>query len=196
MIIYLDNEFICHLTNDGTMQEVETDEFDGQPKEYIEGYRYVPEGQTWTRADGAVFHGLMIAPAKDYNRIMTDVAISYLDDDEAETVTVLFKEWASGVAYRAEDKEKNIKADRVQYDGLLYRCIQSHTSQPDWTPDITPALWVRTSTEEWPEWIQPTGAHDAYDEGAKVSHNGKHWISDIPANVYEPGVYGWTEAVE
>lgn len=196
MIIYLDSDFICHLTNDGTMQEVETNAFDGKNKEYIEGYRYIPEGQTWTRADGAVFHGLMIAPAKDYNRIMTDVAISYLDDDEAESVTILFPQWQSGVAYRAEDKEKNIKADRVQYGGLLYRCVQAHTSQDDWTPPAVPALWVRTSTEEWPEWKQPQGAHDAYDLGSKVSHNGKHWISDIDANVYEPGVYGWHEATE
>ena len=47
--------------------------------------------------------------------------------------------------------------------------------------------------EEWPEWRQPQGAHDAYALGAKVSHNGKHWTSDVAANVWEPGVYGWTE---
>ena len=45
-----------------------------------------------------------------------------------------------------------------------------------------------------PEWSQPLGAHDAYSKGAKVSHNGKHWISDLDANVWEPGQYGWTEA--
>ncbi len=185
MTIYLDADFICHLSDDGTRQAVETDVFDGQPKEYIEGYRYVPEGQTWTRADGVQFQGLMIAPAKDYNRIMTDVAISYLDDDEAESVTVLFENWASGVAYAV--------GDRRQYDGLLYRCVQAHTSQDDWTPPAVPALWVRTSTEEFPEWIQPQGAHDAYPLGAKVSHLEKHWISTIDANVYEPSVYGWDE---
>ena len=183
--IYLDSEFVCHLTNDGTMQAVETDVFDGQAEEYIKGYRYVPQGQSWTREDGEIFHGLMIAPAKDYNRIMTDVAISYLDDDEAETVTVLFEEWAVGVAYAV--------GDRRQYDGLLYRCVQAHTSQADWTPDVTPALWVRTWTDPFPEWVQPTGAHDAYNKGDKVSHNEKHWESDIDANVYEPGVYGWSE---
>lgn len=183
--IYLDSEFICHLTNDGTMQEIETDVFDGLSDEYIKGYRYVPQGQAWTRADGAQFDGLMIAPAKDYNRIMTDVAISYLDDDEAETVTVLFENWEVGVAYAV--------GDRRQYNGLLYRCVQAHTSQDDWTPDVTPALWVRTSTDPFPEWVQPTGAHDAYNKGDKVSHNEKHWESDIDANVYEPGVYGWSE---
>lgn len=114
-----------------------------------------------------------------------DVACTFLTDEQAETVTVLFPKWETGIAYEV--------GDRRQYDGLLYKCVQAHTSQADWTPDKTPALWVRTSTEEWPEWIQPTGAHDAYNQGDKVSHNEKHWISDIDANVYEPGVYGWTE---
>lgn len=116
---------------------------------------------------------------------LIQTAIGYLPDEEAETVTALFPDWETSKAYAV--------GDRVKYNGLLYRCVQAHTSQADWTPDITPALWVRTSTEEWPEWIQPTGAHDAYNQGDKVSHNEKHWISDIDANVYEPGVYGWTE---
>ena len=120
---------------------------------------------------------------KKANLIQT--AINYLPDEEAETVTALFPDWEDGKAYAV--------GDRVKYDGLLYRCVQAHTSQADWTPDVVPALWVRTSTEEWPEWIQPTGAHDAYNKGDKVSHNEKHWVSDIDANVYEPGVYGWTE---
>ena len=112
-------------------------------------------------------------------------AINYLPDDEAETVTSLFDEWKTGKAYSV--------GDRCRYAELLYRCVQAHTSQADWTPPATPALWVRTSTEEWPEWIQPTGAHDAYSKGSKVSHNGKHWISEIDANVWEPGAYGWAE---
>lgn len=187
MKIYLDSEFICHLQNDGTMQEVETDLFTGRPDEYIKGYRFVPEGQTWTRADGVQFQGLMVSPARNYIRLMTDVAISYLGDEEAEAVTLLFEEWQSGVFYAVGDRRK--------YGGLLYRCVQSHTSQDDWTPPVVPALWVRTSTEEWPEWVQPQGAHDAYNTGDKCSHNEKHWISDIDANIWEPGVYGWTEAV-
>ena len=116
---------------------------------------------------------------------LIQTAIAYLPDEEAETVTALFPIWEESKAYAV--------GDRVQYNELLYRCVQAHTSQADWTPDVVPALWVRTSTEEWPEWIQPTGAHDAYNQGDKVSHNEKHWVSDIDANVYEPGVYGWTE---
>lgn len=65
-VIYLDSEFKCHASNDGTMTSVETDFFDGKCDTFIEGYRFVPEGQTWTREDGEVFHGEMVAPWKDY----------------------------------------------------------------------------------------------------------------------------------
>lgn len=83
----------------------------------------------------------------------------------------------------------------LQYDGSLYRVIQPHTSQADWTPDKVPALFTRVSIEEYPDWVLPTGAHDAYSKGDKVAHNGKHWQSDIDGNVWEPGVYGWSEEV-
>ncbi len=114
-----------------------------------------------------------------------ELATSYLDDAQAETVTELFPQWEPDTDYAV--------GDRRQYDGLLYRCVQAHTSQVGWEPPAVPALWARTSTEEWPEWIQPTGAHDAYAAGDKVRHNDKHWVSELDANVYEPGVYGWGE---
>lgn len=102
----------------------------------------------------------------------------------------LFAEWAYPIAYTVGQIRR--------YNGTLYKCVQAHTSQADWTPPAAPSLWSLTAdpTEEWPEWIQPIGAHDAYDLGAKVSHNGKHWTSDVAANVWEPGVYGWTEVTE
>ena len=80
-------------------------------------------------------------------------------------------------------------------DQKLYKCVQAHTSQADWTPDVTPALWSTASDPaiEFPEWSQPLGGHDAYNAGDKVSHNGKHWESNVDGNVWEPGVYGWTE---
>ena len=118
-------------------------------------------------------------------RTKIDRVIAGVDDETALDVQVLFQIWEIGKAY--------IMGDRVQYNGLLYKCVQGHTSQSDWTPDITPALWTRVSVDEFPEWIQPTGAQDAYRLGAKVSHNSKHWTSDIDYNVYEPSVYGWSE---
>ena len=103
----------------------------------------------------------------------------------------MYDEWsAESVEYALDDIR--------QYNGLLYRCVQAHTSQATWTPEAAPSPWTRIAdpAQEWPEWIQPTGAHNAYAKGAKVSHNGKHWISDVDANVWEPGVYGWTEQAE
>lgn len=67
MKIYLDSEYRCHLKNDGAMAEVQTDFFDGKCDEYVEGYRFVPYGQSWMREDGVVFHGEMIVPWKDYS---------------------------------------------------------------------------------------------------------------------------------
>lgn len=104
-------------------------------------------------------------------------------DEHALTVPVLYPAWRSGVDY--------VTGQRVLYGGVLYKVLQDHTSQDDWTPDATPALWVVVSIDEYPEWVQPTGAHDAYNRGDKVSYNGKHYICTADANVYAPGVYGW-----
>lgn len=67
--IYIDSEFKCHITDDGTMTAVETDFFDGKCDTLIEGYRFVPSGESWTREDGEVFEGEMIAPWKDYSEL-------------------------------------------------------------------------------------------------------------------------------
>ena len=67
--IYIDSDYKCHVTDDGTMTAVETDFFDGRCDAYIEGYRFVPDGESWTRADGVIFEGEMIAPWKDYSQL-------------------------------------------------------------------------------------------------------------------------------
>lgn len=64
--IYIDSDYKCHITNDGTMTAVETNFFDGKCDAFIEGYRFVPDGETWTRSDGEVFHGEMVSPWKPY----------------------------------------------------------------------------------------------------------------------------------
>lgn len=69
MKIYLDAEFKCHILDDGTMQAVETSFFDGKCGTYIEGYRFVPTGSTWTREDGVKFTGEMIAPWKPWDEL-------------------------------------------------------------------------------------------------------------------------------
>jgi len=65
MTIYIDVDYKCHASNDGTMRNFEVSFFDGKCKAFIEGYRYVPEGETWTRSDGVEFKGEMIAPWKN-----------------------------------------------------------------------------------------------------------------------------------
>lgn len=64
--VYIDSEFKCHVSNDGGMTEVATEFFDGKCDEYIEGFRFIPYYENWTRSDGVVFHGEMLAPWKDY----------------------------------------------------------------------------------------------------------------------------------
>lgn len=124
--------------------------------------------------------------AKRYRKLINSLIVN-LSDEEALEVTDLFEPWEPGFTYAIND--------RVKYEGLLYSCVQVHASQDNWTPDLTPALWKRVSVEEWPEWIQPTGTQDAYMAGDKVSHNNKHWISSVDNNVWEPGIYGWTEVI-
>lgn len=112
-----------------------------------------------------------------------------IDDTTVTENATQFAEWVENVAYT----EGAIRRDPE--DGNLYRCVQGHTSQADWKPNATASLWTKIGdpTEEYPEWSQPLGAHDAYAAGDKVSYNGKHYVSEIDNNVWSPDVYGWAE---
>ena len=119
-----------------------------------------------------------------------DELLPLLTDEQAEQVPQAFPVWVAEKSYAV--------GDRVRDDGKLYRCVQAHTSQEGWDPHATPALWVRTAPEgEIPDWIQPTGAADAYNTGDKVKHVSKVWVSLVDANVWEPGTAGteslWSE---
>lgn len=120
-------------------------------------------------------------------RKLIEKSSASLSDTDAINGVELFPHWATDTDYAV--------GDRVSYNGTLYKCLTAHASQSTWTPDVSPSLWVRVDdpSQEFPEWVQPLGSTDAYPLGAKVSHNGKHWVSTIDANVYEPGVYGWNE---
>lgn len=67
--IYIDSDFKCHASDDGTMTAVETDVFDGKCEAFMEGYRYVPSGAVWTREDGVTFAGEMVAPWKPFDEL-------------------------------------------------------------------------------------------------------------------------------
>lgn len=113
-------------------------------------------------------------------RHLIETASASLTDTDALNGVELFPRWQTDKAYEV--------GDRVSYESTLYKCLQSHTSQPTWTPTDSPSLWVRVDDPsiEFPDWVQPTGATDAYAKGDKVSHIGKHWVSTVDANVWEP----------
>lgn len=69
MTIYIDNDYKCHVSDDGTRRAFDVPFFDGKCAEFVEGYRFVPSGETWTRKDGQTFKGEMIAPRRDYSGI-------------------------------------------------------------------------------------------------------------------------------
>jgi hypothetical protein len=110
-----------------------------------------------------------------------------LTPEEIPAVADIYPDWEPDQAYAA---------NRVlNYNGVLVRVIQAHTSQADWLPDATPALYTAFhSPGTVPDWVQPQGGHDAYAAGAEVRHNGIHWVNTHgDGNVWEPGVYGWVE---
>lgn len=114
-----------------------------------------------------------------------------LTDEQALTVPLIYPAWnGNSVSYTI--------GDRVIYGGVLYKCLQAHTSQATWTPTDAPSLWAKVlipTPDVVPEWEQPSSTNP-YSKGDKVKHNGKTWISNLDGNVWEPGVYGWTEVTE
>lgn len=109
-------------------------------------------------------------------------------------------DWYQEWKYAEKVSNGDRRWELVNGEKLLYECIAPSGLDEGtnlYKPSETPAIWKRVWTEEWPEWVQPQGSHDAYVFGAKVTHNGKKWISSFEgANVWEPGVYGWEEYVE
>lgn len=91
MLIYIDTDFRCHTTPGDGLRPMETEAFDGKCSEYINGFRYIPDGETWTRPDGVVFTGTMIAPATDYNRLAELQAVyeEAQNPDFAEALKIL-----------------------------------------------------------------------------------------------------------
>ena len=121
--------------------------------------------------------------------------LTILTDEQAQEIIDAFPAWAVGVVYTVDY--------RVKYNNKLYKCVQAHTSQADWTPDIVPALWTPLQPEQGdddpttiPVWVQPTGAHDAYNTGDRVLYpdaSGQVYESIINGNVWSPVDYpaGW-----
>ena len=124
-------------------------------------------------------------------RAAMDTAGAFLTDEQAAEVPVLYRMWEAGTAYAI--------GDRRTYGGVLYTCLQPHTALENWNPADSPSLWAKVLTSDSGEilpWEQP-GSTNAYKLGDKVTHNGKTWectaVDANGNNIWEPGVYGWTE---
>ena len=112
-----------------------------------------------------------------------------LSDEDALEATNLFPNWADAIAYA--------KDERVRYEGILYRCLQAHTSQAAWTPTAAPSLWAKVLIPDpnvIPEWEQPDSTNP-YQIGDRVMFDGKVYESVINGNVWSPADYpaGWRE---
>ena len=134
----------------------------------------------------------MISRAKAYAlRAMIEKASASLPDEDALEAVELFPAWTAGTAYE--------QGRRIRWGEKLYRCVQAHTAQTDWTPDQTPALWTEVAKPgEIPVWRQPTGAQDAYMTGDKVRYpdaEGPVYLSLMDYNIYSPEAYpqGWRQ---
>lgn len=122
------------------------------------------------------------------------IVIASLPDEKALEIASVYPAWKSNHAYSV--------GDVVSYgsnpvgDPQLYKVVQAHTSQADWTPDSVPALYDAFGLDDggYPIWSQPSGAHDAYNQGDIVNYNGTLYQSTINGNVWSPDVYpaGWT----
>lgn len=123
-------------------------------------------------------------------RKLIEKAVVSLDDEDALECVTLFTLWnPDGHAY--------VTGDRIRYGENLYDCLQDHVSQENWNPIDAPSLWAKVLIPGpgIPEWEQPSSTNP-YMKGDKVRHNDKIWVSDIDNNVWEPGVYGWSEVAE
>lgn len=116
-----------------------------------------------------------------------------LDDDKAMEVAYVYDPWEENKAYDV-GVYLTYGVNGVG-DPQLYKVVQAHTSQADWTPDVTPSLFTPIGLNEkgYPVWSQPTGAHDAYNKGDIVDYNGTLYQSLIDGNIYSPDAYpaGW-----
>ena len=145
---------------------------------YVDGTFVYVEPDPEPLSPAEVFQAMFIADPE---------SLDILDDADLARMAPYMAEWDATDIYEVGAK--------VQYLALPYRCLQAHQAQPTWNPADAPSLWARILIPDStviPEWEQPDSTNP-YMKGDKVKHNGKTWISDVDSNVWEPGVYGWSE---
>ena len=130
----------------------------------------------------------LIELARKLRPYIEKAAMSLSEEDALEAVQ-LFPNWRPDAAYLVDDK--------VQYEGILYKCLQSHSAQEEWTPVAAPSLWAKVLIPDpnvIPEWEQPDSTNP-YMRGDRVSFEGKTYESTIDNNIWSPAAYpaGWQE---
>ena len=107
-----------------------------------------------------------------------------MTDEEILNYLDFVEKWKSGKTYSV--------GKRLEYNGTIYKVLQDHTSQDDWTPDVASSLFAKVLIPDptvIPEWEQPDSTNP-YAKGDKVTHNGKTWESLVDKNVWEPRATG------
>lgn len=120
-------------------------------------------------------------------KTMLATSVENLSDEEALQVAALYPTWTSKKGREVHTGE------RLWYGGKLYKVVQPHTVQSDWTPDVSASLFTEVSIEEWPEIVIPIPSTNPYMSGDKVTYNGSHYICQIDNCVWTPDEYpsGW-----
>lgn len=167
---FKDENFLRYKLVDGKLEQLTDDEFN---REYPD---YYTANQRAAQED-------------NFLKVQKMMLLQTLPDEKAVGFSLLYEEWEAGRVYSNNEI--------VRYKDKLYRCISKglHTSIESWAPDLAPSLWVEISDpgNEYPEFKQPTGAHDAYAVGSKITFDGERYISDINHNVWSPTAFpkGW-----
>lgn len=159
----------------------------------IEGKSYEPKEGTPLDTYVFAMAGSANVAAAEQTRKALQLFCQTLDDDKALEVATVFPAYAVGRAYAVGDMFSY--GENSTGDPQLYKVVQAHTSQEDWKPDATPALYTALGLNPagYPIWNKPTGAHDAYNKGDIVSYNKKLYRSLIDGNTWSPEEYpaGW-----
>ena len=130
--------------------------------------------------------------AEQLRRVL-QIFASTLTETQALEVASVYPAWETGRSYAV--------GEIIRYgedplgDPKLYKVIQAHTSQEDWTPDASASLYdaFGMDGQGTPLWSQPAGAHDAYQTGDIVSYSGIRYESMVDGNVWRPDAYGWKQ---
>ena len=133
----------------------------------------------------------------DQLRRALQLCAAALPEGQAREVAALYPVWTASTEYK--EGAYITHGEDSNGDPVLYRVVQNHVSQPDWTPESVPALYacVSLTAGGFPVWSPPSGAHDAYSSGDIVSHTGRLWRSEIDGNTTEPGTDGrWWSVYE